>query len=127
MSDLFVSRLRARKEALRLTVPQIAERSGIPVSTLESYFQGQSLPNFRRLVGLCGALDCSVDYLAGLADSPRSHGPDTAGDDLRAAYATVEADLRAYQSYLSGIRSNNMATLVAEVRGNLRTLAVRHA
>jgi transcriptional regulator with XRE-family HTH domain len=127
MSELFVTRIRARKGALDLTMPQIGERSGIPVSTLETYYQNQCLPNFRKLVALCIALECSIDYLAGLSDHPRSHGPSGSDIETREAYARVEADLRDYQAYLARIRSHNVATLVAEVRGNLRTLAVRHS
>jgi transcriptional regulator with XRE-family HTH domain len=125
MSELFVTRIRARKDALGLTMPQIAERSQIPVSTLETYFQNQSLPNFRKLVALCIALECSVDYLAGLSDQPRSHGPADTDIETREAYARVEADLRDYQSYLATINSLHVATLVAEVRGHLRTLSAR--
>jgi hypothetical protein len=35
------------------------------------YFYGQALPTFPRLVRLSRALDCSLDYLAGLSDQPR--------------------------------------------------------
>ncbi len=70
MSDLFVTRIKARKAALKLTMPQIAERAGVPQPTIEMYFYGQALPTFPRLVRLSRALDCSLDYLGGLSDQP---------------------------------------------------------
>ena len=70
MSDLFVSRIKARKAALDLTMPEIADRAGFPQSTIEMYFYEQALPNFVRLVALARALDCSIDYLAVLSNRP---------------------------------------------------------
>lgn len=71
MSDLFVTRIKARKSALNLTMKQVSERAGVPQPTVEMYFYGQALPTFPRLVALCRALECSLDYIAGLADEPR--------------------------------------------------------
>lgn len=127
MSDLFVTRIKARKEMLGLTMPEIAKRANAKLPTIEQYFYNQALPNFRQLVGLCIALECSIDYLAGLSDHPRSHMVQNPDATLREAYIAVETDLRTYQRNLMDIQSHNMATLVAETRGNLRTLAVRHS
>lgn len=71
MSELFVTRIKARKAALKLTMKQVSERADVPQPTVEMYFYGQALPTFPRLVRLCKALECSLDYLAGMSDEPR--------------------------------------------------------
>lgn len=96
MSEVFAARIKARKSALGLTLPQIAERARIPVSTLETYFQGKCLPNVTRVVALSHALSCSADYLMGLTPALHVDLLADAEKSLEQAYALVEADLQAY-------------------------------
>lgn len=70
MIDLFKTRLKARKTALGLTVMQIAERTGMPVSSIDNYLSKEILPNYTSMARLVEALECTTDYLFGFSDAP---------------------------------------------------------
>lgn len=66
MPDSLVSaRLRELKESRRLTARQMAEQTGIPVRTLESYMRKEAapLPGVDALVRLANGLDIPLDWL----------------------------------------------------------------
>ena len=62
--DTYLDRIKFRKNLLKLTNEQLAERSGIPLGTLSKILAGMSdSPKLSTMIALCGALDCSVEYI----------------------------------------------------------------
>ncbi|MBQ8212751.1 MAG: LexA family transcriptional regulator [Clostridia bacterium] len=62
--ETYLDRIKAQKNALKLTNEQLAERSGIPLGTLSKILAGMSdSPKLSTMIALCGALDCSVEYI----------------------------------------------------------------
>jgi SOS-response transcriptional repressor LexA/DNA-binding Xre family transcriptional regulator len=62
--DTYLDRIKLRKAELKLTNDQLAERSGIPLGTLSKILAGMSdSPKLATMISLCGALDCSVEYI----------------------------------------------------------------
>ena len=62
--DTYLDRIKSRKAELKLTNEQLAERSGIPLGTLSKILAGMSdSPKLATMISLCGALDCSVEYI----------------------------------------------------------------
>ncbi len=55
------------------TAYQIAKDTGISQGTMNEYKNGKKLPTMQNLVKIANALDCSVDYLLGRTDNPKSH------------------------------------------------------
>lgn len=125
INRLFVDRIKARKQELGLTMPEIAERSGIPKPTLETYFSGKSLPNVLRFARLADVLDCTPDYLSGCCDElERAHGQHTPVS-LKAAYGRVIEDLSTYQAEQAAQGHFELALILSETKGHLRSMAAR--
>ena len=62
--DTYLDRIKSRKAELKLTNEQLAEQSGIPLGTLSKILAGMSdSPKLATMIALCGALDCSVEYI----------------------------------------------------------------
>lgn len=62
--DTYLDRIKFRKNLLKMTNEQLAERSGIPLGTLSKILAGMSdSPKLSTMIALCGALDCSVEYI----------------------------------------------------------------
>lgn len=55
--------IRARRAALGVTNAELAERTEIPLRTLNHYVQGDSKLYFGTLVQLAGALDTTVEAI----------------------------------------------------------------
>jgi transcriptional regulator with XRE-family HTH domain len=56
--------LREARERRKLTQDGLAERSGIPVSSIRSWEQGQRLPSLTAAASLARALEVTLDELA---------------------------------------------------------------
>lgn len=62
--ETYLDRIKAQKNALKLTNEQLAERSGVPLGTLSKILAGMSdSPKLSTMIALCGALNCSVEYI----------------------------------------------------------------
>lgn len=68
--------LKARKKSLGLTTDDVAERSGIPVGTLNKIFAGQTEnPKLETVKLLCDALDISLSELEAADGSSINDSP----------------------------------------------------
>ena len=68
----YLDRIKKKKNELKLTNDQLAERSGIPLGTLSKILAGMSdSPKLSNLIALCGALGCSVEYI--VSGTPDNH------------------------------------------------------
>lgn len=62
--ETYLDRIKALKNAKKMTNEQLAEKSGIPLGTLSKLLAGMSdSPKLSSLVAICGALGCSVEYV----------------------------------------------------------------
>lgn len=60
----YIDRIKARKSEKKVTNEQLAEMTGIPLSTLSKILAGFSdSPKLANIVAICDALDCSIDYI----------------------------------------------------------------
>lgn len=60
----YIERIKARKSEKKLTNEQLAEMTGIPLSTLSKILAGFSeSPKLSNIIAICDALDCSIDYI----------------------------------------------------------------
>lgn len=56
-------RLRARRQALKLTQEKLAERVGISTSFVGHLERAEKIPSLATIADLCAALDISMDFL----------------------------------------------------------------
>ena len=100
----FAERLRFAREALRgLTQEKLAERSGLPPTSISHFEnpQGTRKPSFDNLRRLAKALEVSTDYLLGRTDDPVG----TAVDDklYRDVKLLNDEDKRIAQDIIQGL------------------------
>jgi transcriptional regulator with XRE-family HTH domain len=79
-SEIFMERLRTARETLRKwSQSELANRAGLPPSSIAHFETGARKPSFDTLKRLATALEVTTDYLLGRADDP---GLAEAGDPL---------------------------------------------
>jgi transcriptional regulator with XRE-family HTH domain len=70
-SEIFKERLRAAREQLRKwSQSELAEKAGLPPSSIAHFEAGARKPSFDTLRKLATALEVTADYLLGRVDSP---------------------------------------------------------
>ena len=57
--------MRETREDFGLTLAQLAQMSGVPVSTISSYEIGKMVPGVHNLIALADALETSIDDYIG--------------------------------------------------------------
>ena len=67
---IFPNRLNERREALGLTKTALAQHVGISKVSIREFEIGRKVPTVDTLVALAAVLDCSTDWLLGLAETP---------------------------------------------------------
>ncbi len=72
--DIFAERLKAVRELRGLSQTQLAEKAGLPASSVSHFEAGARKPSFDNLKRLAEALDVTTDYLLGRADTPEASG-----------------------------------------------------
>ena len=78
-SEIFMHRLRAARDLRQWSQSELAERAGLPPSSIAHFETGTRKPSFDTLRRLANALEVTTDYLLGRVDSP---GRAEAGDPL---------------------------------------------
>ena len=62
--ESYIDRIKALKSQRKLTNERLSELSGIPLGTLSKMLAGMNdSPKLSNIVAICGALDCSVEYI----------------------------------------------------------------
>ena len=69
-SELFQERLRAARELRKWNQGALAERAGMPPSSIAHFESGSRKPSFDTLRRLANALEVTTDYLLGRVDDP---------------------------------------------------------
>ena len=67
----YYPRLRDLREDADLTQTQLVERLGMHKTTYTNYEQGKREPPFELIIRLARFYRVSIDYIAGLTDTPR--------------------------------------------------------
>lgn len=67
--NIFGQRLRAARQARELEQQKLAERAGLPPSSISHFESGARKPSFDNLRSLAKSLDVTTDYLLGRVDS----------------------------------------------------------
>ena len=69
MSDLnpiLSANLKKRAAELNISQKELAEKTGIPVTTIGHYFTGKVKATLDNLIPICKELKCTVGYLLGI-------------------------------------------------------------
>ena len=90
----FGRRLRAARDAHNMTQADLGDAAGINPTRIANWEAGLNYPQYRSLVKICKALDCSSDYLLGLSD--RAPAPDIS--NAKALLQDVADLLKKYDS-----------------------------
>ncbi|MBI1393904.1 MAG: helix-turn-helix domain-containing protein [Alphaproteobacteria bacterium] len=69
-SEMFKERLKAARDLRGLSQGELAERSGLPPSSIGHFETGSRKPSFDTLRKLANALEVTTDYLLGRTDNP---------------------------------------------------------
>lgn len=64
MKDLYLDRINAAKDAKRMSLKALSEKTGYTDSTLCRYLNGKSTPTVEALRIICNALDLNYDAIA---------------------------------------------------------------
>lgn len=76
----YIDRIKALKSEKKITNEQLAELTGIPLSTLSKILAGFSdSPKLSNIVSICDALGCTIDYIVtGVPENTNNYtlGPD---------------------------------------------------
>jgi len=66
--DVFPDRLREQRELRKLTQQELADRAGLPPTSISHFEKGARKPSFDNLRRLARALETQTDYLLGLTE-----------------------------------------------------------
>ena len=72
---MFGERLREQRKKHGMTMKELGKKFGLAESTISGYENGAREPDFETLVKFADFFDCSIDYLLGRTDVPRTHVP----------------------------------------------------
>ena len=67
--NVFGNRLRAARKERKLEQQQLAEKAGLPPSSISHFEKGARKPSFDNLRNLARSLDVTTDYLLGRVDT----------------------------------------------------------
>lgn len=69
-SELFPARLKAARELRKITQSELAEKTGLPPTSISHFEAGSRKPSFDNLRRIAENLDVTADYLLGRVDAP---------------------------------------------------------
>ncbi len=90
--ETYLDRIKLLKNQQKMTNEQLSERSGIPLGTLSKILAGMSdSPKFSNMIAICGALGCSVEYIAsGLPENTNNYTLNAAEIDMVEHYRSLD-------------------------------------
>lgn len=119
----YLDKLKALKKERGLTNAEIATLSGVPVSTVNRIFSGETPnPQFESIVSIVVALGGSLDELVGIRGSEEASSPAQA-DQTIAAYAEAvkekdariadkERSIQSFKEVVSNLRREKTRILI---------------
>lgn len=102
-SKVFPERLKSARGFRGLDQATLAERAGMPASSISHFEAGSRKPSFDNLRRLAGSLDVTTDYLLGRVEKPDVHAEaDPVYRDFK-NLSTADRDLaRSFMKMLAG-------------------------
>lgn len=67
----FPERLRMLRERRRVSRYVVSELCGLNRNAVRRYERGEAEPNMKALINIADYFEVSIDYLAGLSDTPK--------------------------------------------------------
>ncbi len=104
-SDLFPARLKAARELRQFNQTDLAEKTGLPPTSISHFEAGSRKPSFDNLRRLAEQLNVTADYLLGRVDEPTA----LAGADklYRHAQNLSTEDLELAEKFMKMLESRN--------------------
>lgn len=107
---MILAKLKELKAAKGLTNQQIADLSGVPLSTVTRLFNGQTdNPNIQTIEDIVNAMGGSLDNITGIKQTEQKFDPD---DNLIQLYKDIIQNQRKYIKLLAGILIGVVTLLV---------------
>ena len=72
-SELFPARLRAARELRKINQSDLAEKIGLPATSISHFEAGSRKPSFDNLRRIAENLNVTADFLLGRVDEPTAH------------------------------------------------------
>lgn len=96
-----LDRLIAIRHARNMTQQELADKTGISIAQIQRYEKGKSDPTMTAAIALAKALECSLDWLAGLSDDTQGR---VAEKDLTASQRRLLAAYRGSKDSFEKLR-----------------------
>lgn len=71
VENKFPERLRRLRERRRVSRYVVSELCGLNRDAVRRYERGEAEPNMKALINIADYFEVSIDYLAGLSDTPK--------------------------------------------------------
>lgn len=111
-SDIFKERLRKARDLRGWSQGELAEKAGMPASSVAHFEIGARKPSFDSLRRLANALEVTTDYLLGRVDEPELA---QAGDPLFRDYGKLSGnDREIAKDFLKMLAERNAAKKAKE-------------
>lgn len=85
-------RMKALRKARKMTQVDLAEASGLSLSSIKQWELGNIEPNARGLCAIADVLDCSIDYLVGRSDTIK----------LERSEPDIDEQVKRFEAFLRG-------------------------
>ena len=104
-SELFPARLKEARELRQISQTDLAEKAGLPPTSISHFEAGSRKPSFDNLRRLADRLDVTADYLLGRVDEPTAQ----AGADRlhRHAQNLSAEDMELAENFMKMLESRN--------------------
>jgi transcriptional regulator with XRE-family HTH domain len=104
--NIFGLRLRAARVHRELEQQQLAEKAGLPPSSISHFESGARKPSFDNLRNLAKSLDVTTDYLLGRVDSmDRVEGAQRLHRHLG---SLTDADVKTVEGFIKMLKSGKL-------------------
>lgn len=105
---MYVDYIKARKEAKKLKVKDLAEMTNISESTLNNYFSRKTeTPSFEVVSKLCIALDISIDEMVGMKEPTAKKEEVNYKEILASVTASYDERNEACKERIAELKENN--------------------
>ncbi len=104
-SELFPVRLKAARQLLQINQSDLADKTGLPPTSISHFEAGSRKPSFDNLRRLAEQLNVTADYLLGRVDEPT--GLAGAGKLARHAQNLSAEDMELAENFVKMLQDRN--------------------
>jgi transcriptional regulator with XRE-family HTH domain len=105
-TEIFMERLKTARELRGFNQTELANRAGLPPSSVSHFESGPRRPSFENLKKLATALNVTTDYLLGRADIPEASS-ETVGRIHRDMHKLTADDLKLTEEFVDMLARRN--------------------